>query len=72
MLFLTMVEAKRRVIILTERDMCDQCEKELAGGRVPPEIEFVCAVIPDDLRARLIAARLKASGEGSGRLVDTA
>jgi len=28
MLFLTMVEAKRRVIILTERDMCDQCEKE--------------------------------------------
>lgn len=67
MLFLTMVEAKRRVMILTERDMCDQCEKEFAGGRVPPEIEFVCAVIPDDLRVRLIAARLKASGEGSGK-----
>jgi hypothetical protein len=63
MLFLTMVEAKRRVIILTERDMCDQCEKEFAGGRVPPEIKFVCAVIPDDLRARLVAARSKASGE---------
>lgn len=63
MLFLTMVEAKRRVIILTERDMCDQCEKEFAGGRVPPEIEFVCAVIPDDLRMRLVAARLKASEE---------
>lgn len=63
MLFLTMVEAKRRVIILTERDMCDQCEKEFAGGRVPPEIEFVCAVIPDDLRNRLVVARRKASEE---------
>jgi len=65
MLFLTMVEAKRRIIILTEQDMCDQCDKEFAGGRVPPEIEFVSAVIPDELRARLVAARLKASGEFS-------
>jgi hypothetical protein len=63
MLFLIMVEAKRRLVILTERDMCDQCEKEKAGGRVPPEIEFSCAIIPDELRARLVAARLKASGE---------
>jgi hypothetical protein len=67
MLFLTMVEAKRRLIILTERDMYDQCEKEVAGGRVPPEIEFACATIPDELRARLVAARLKASGESTGR-----
>jgi hypothetical protein len=66
MLFLTMVEAKRRVIVLTERDMCDRCEQEAAGGRVPPEIEFVCAIIPDDLRLRLVAARTKASGEWSG------
>jgi hypothetical protein len=50
--------------------MCDQCEKEFADGRVPPEIEFVCAVIPDELRVRLVAARLKASGEGSGKVVD--
>jgi hypothetical protein len=67
MLFLTMVEAQRRVIILTERDMCDQCEKEAAGGRVPPEIEFACANIPDELRTRLVAARLRASGEGMER-----
>ena len=66
MLFLTMVDAKRRIIVLTERDMYDQCEKEAAGGRVPPEIEFVCALIPDDLRLRLVAARLKASGESGG------
>jgi hypothetical protein len=63
MLFLTMVDAKRRMIILTEREMRDQCEKEAAGGRVPPEIEFACAIIPDELRVRLVAARLKASEE---------
>jgi hypothetical protein len=63
MLFLTMVDAKRRIMVLTERDMCDQCEKEAAGGRVPPEIELVCAVLPEAINARLVAARLRASGE---------
>lgn len=67
MLFLTMVQAERRIVVLTEQDMCDQCEKEAAGGRVPPEIEFVCALIPEDLRARLVGARLKASIESSGK-----
>lgn len=66
MLFLTLVEAKRRVIVLTENDMLDQCKKEVAGGRVPKEIEFVCAQIPEELSMRLIAARIKASGESSG------
>src|SRR5205823_9503210 len=56
MLFLTMVEAKRRVIVLTEHDMYDQCQKEAEGGRVPTEIEFVCAVLPEEVRARLVAA----------------
>lgn len=65
MLFLTMVEAKRRIIVLTEQDMCDQCEKEVAGGRVPKEIEFVCVPIPEGLRKKLVTARLKASGEFS-------
>jgi hypothetical protein len=46
MLFLTMVDAKRRLIVLTEPDMYEQCKREAAGGRVPPEIGFVCAVIP--------------------------
>jgi hypothetical protein len=45
MLFLT-VDTKRRIIVVTERDMCDQCEKEFAAGRVPKEIEFICAEIP--------------------------
>ncbi len=67
MLFLMMVEAKRRVIVLTEKDMYDQCEKEFAGGRVPREIEFLCALIPEELRTRLVGARLRASGESSGQ-----
>jgi hypothetical protein len=66
MLFLTMVEAKRRLIVLTERDTYEQCEREAAGGRVPPEIEFACATIPDELRVHLVAARSKASGESAG------
>jgi hypothetical protein len=69
MLFLTLVEAKRRIIVLTERDMCDQCDKEFTAGRVPREIEFVCAEIPHDLRARLVEGREKASGESSGKAV---
>ena len=67
MLFLTMVEAKRHIIVLTERDMCGQCEKEFAAGRVPKEIEFVCAEIPADLRERLEKGREKASGEFLGK-----
>jgi hypothetical protein len=66
MLFLTMANAKRRLIIVTEREMYERCEKEAGGGRVPPEIEFACATIPDELRNKLIAARSKASGEWLG------
>lgn len=66
MLFLTLVGAQRRIIVLTERDMHERCEKEVQGGRVPSDIEFVCAAIPDDLRARLVAARKKAADESTG------
>ena len=67
MLFLTMVEAKRRVVILTEQDMYEQCLKEKAGGRVPPEIEFAFAALPEELNARLVAARQNASVESAGK-----
>jgi hypothetical protein len=66
MLFLILVEAQRRIIVLTEQDMCDQCEKEAQWGRVPKEIECVCAPIPEELRTRLVAARLIASRELAG------
>jgi len=49
MLFLTMATAQHRIVVLTEPDMLDLCNKERAGGRVPAEIEFVCAAIPENL-----------------------
>ncbi|MGD0266866.1 MAG: hypothetical protein ABSD47_18215 [Candidatus Methylomirabilota bacterium] len=65
MLFLLLVEAKRKVVVLTEKDMLEQCEKERKGGRVPQEIEFVCATIPNELRLRLAKAKSQASAEVS-------
>lgn len=63
MLFLTMVEATRRLIILTERDMYDACLQEQEGGRVPPEITFLHAEIPEDLASELRKAKARASSE---------
>jgi hypothetical protein len=34
MYFLLLAEAERRVVVLTEQSMYDQCLKEVAGGRV--------------------------------------
>ena len=66
MVFLTMVEAKHRLVVLTELDMYEQCLREAAGGRVPPEIEFAFAAVHEELNARLVAARQKASVESGG------
>lgn len=67
MLFLLLVEADRRIIVLTESDMYDQCLREREGGRVPVEIEFVCACLPDELKGKLLEARGLASQEVSPR-----
>jgi hypothetical protein len=66
-LFLTMVEAERRVVVLTERDMYEQCLKEAKGGRIPPEVEFAYAPLCDNINTRLIAARLNCSAESTGK-----
>jgi ABC-type Fe2+-enterobactin transport system substrate-binding protein len=58
-------DPEKRIILLTESDMLDVCSKEKAGGRVPQEIEFVLAELPDDLRKKLTQAREKASKEVS-------
>ena len=51
------------MIILTERDMYEVCQKEEENGRVPQEIEFYLAEIPTNLRTRLRSARETASRE---------
>jgi hypothetical protein len=64
MLFLFLArDLKRRMIVLTERDMYQACEQEKKDGRVPQEIEFHLAEIPAELRSRLCSAREKASRE---------
>lgn len=65
MLFLLLAKVQRRLVVLTEKDMYDRCLKEREGGRVPPEIEFVCAEIPPALQQRLIKARAASSNEVS-------
>jgi hypothetical protein len=66
MLFLLLAkEPRKRIIVLTECDMLDVCIKEEKGGRVPQEIEFVLAEIPDELRRKLTQARANASKEVS-------
>jgi hypothetical protein len=71
MLFLLLAqEAEKRIIILTEPDMYELCNKERSGGRVPLSIEFVLATIPDELRQKLQDARKIASREVSPELRD--
>lgn len=65
MFFLLLANAERRLVILTEPDMFELCQKEAEGGRVPSSIEFFCAQIPDDLIVRLQSARQVASKEVS-------
>ncbi|HEV8440634.1 MAG TPA: hypothetical protein VGT40_21300 [Methylomirabilota bacterium] len=65
MYFLLLADAERRIVVLTERDMHNQCMKEASGGRVPPSIEFVHAEIPLELETLLRASRDSASGEVS-------
>ena len=52
-LFLTVVNAKQRIIILSEKDVFDLCQKEKNNGRVLREIEFVHAKIPEGLKKML-------------------
>ena len=63
MLFLLMASAKRRIVVLTEEDMYKRCLAESKSGRVPPEIEFALAAIPDDLREKLVSAKSASSKE---------
>lgn len=64
MLFMLLTpDVERKIVVLTEKDMFEKCKSEVAAGRAPREIEFMCAEIPEDLRARLIDSRKKAAKE---------
>lgn len=67
MFFLLQAKASRRIVVLTEPDMHELCMKEQDDGRVPREIEFVLAEIPETLRSQLVKARKAASDEVTPR-----
>ena len=64
-LYLLMTNAARRLVILCETDMYERCQRELAAGRLPKDIEFLHAPLPDALAIRLFAARQIGSNEVS-------
>ncbi len=64
-LFLTLAEADRRIIILTERDMYDRCMQESLAGRLPKCVEFCLVEVPEHLIAALKQSRAQASREVS-------
>jgi hypothetical protein len=45
--------------------MYERCQRELAAGRLPKEIEFLHAPLPDALAERLFAAKQIGSNEVS-------
>lgn len=67
MLFLLLASPKRALMILTEHDMFELCEKEKEGGRAPRNIEFHHAPLPPDLAAKLKLAKQVSSDEVSPR-----
>ena len=64
MLFLVMATGlSHRLMVLSEQDMYECCEKEKASGRTPHGVEFFLATIPDGLRQKLISSRKVAADE---------
>jgi hypothetical protein len=62
-LFLLMTQVEKRLIVLTERDMYELCQREKLNGRVPLEITFLHAELPGHLAASLQKAKKTASKE---------
>ena len=62
--FLLLVEAKRRVVILTDTDMYHWWKTEQdERKRVPESIQFVTLNLPSELRDELESSRKRASDE---------
>lgn len=58
--FLLLATAETKLIVLSEPDMHAWWHEEAAKGRVPAEIKFLHAVLPDGLQAMLRASRQRA------------
>jgi hypothetical protein len=58
-------DAKRRLLIFTEADMCAHFEKEVRNGRFPKNDKLIYAKLPKNLQREIEAARKIASDETS-------
>lgn len=64
MLFLLLVsDAKKKLVVLTDKTMHATCVAEANRKRVPAGIEFLLAEIPSDLQEDLVKARAVAAKE---------
>jgi hypothetical protein len=69
-LFLILAEAERRIVVFTDRAMCELCSAERENGRFPLEIELVLADLPEELEARLKEARARSAAEVTPRFIE--
>lgn len=65
-LMLNLVNARSKLLILTEQDMAEFSLHEQQQGRLPLDIEIVRVQLPSDLQAELLDARVVASKEVRG------
>ena len=64
MLYLVFADGvTRRLLVLAEPCMYEECLRERKNGRVPLNVEFVLADLPQDLRDLLTRSRERASRE---------
>lgn len=64
-LFLSLVNVTRRVVVFSCSKMHALCEAEMRGGRLPTSVEILLAQVPAEMEAALAAARLVAGREVS-------
>ena len=62
-LMLSLVSAKKKLLILTESCMYEFALKEQEAGRLPLDVEIYCAELPCELKVELAADREIASKE---------
>jgi len=66
-LFLSLRKARRRVVVLTERDMYRNCFRQQDRGRLPQWVKLLLAPLPKPLAKSLRRARRRSSREVSPR-----
>ena len=62
---LLLPDVKRKLLIFTESDMVESCNKEKEKGRIPQSIEIYHATLPSELRIKLQSSKKIASDEVS-------